>query len=570
MSLNGVNEIEKALRMLSKANARTFMRLWASVPSGDRQQMIEYLTPLIQDLVAGGSEQAAALALEQLNMQRAGVALPTVLASPSDPDAVAESLRFLLTARGIDVVRDEVWAMIDRHVLNGHRQTMMLSAMAAGNGYARKPEPGACSFCMMLASRGAVYASKAHATSVGAPGVVLRGNKRQGDRYHDNCVIPGTLVTGPASVAGYSRHFEGEVVTLVTSGGREVTVTPNHPVLTDRGWVAAGLVNEGDKLVATVRRDGAVVGRPDEDHVPSAVEDVVGSLGMMGTSLRLRVPGASEQFHGDGFDSEVNVSSCNNLFGDELDAALDELGAEPDLSGTSIPCPLCGSEGASVGKVSLLGGGPDSTPGSFVSGSGEGVTFLGGELGHSDLVGLTASPWLESQVLDPAFDDVATDPVLLRHVKDGFAIGVTTGKVIRDGEFVPRWGHVLGKFDSRLTEGGAEAVGVDAKIGSALIDRLSGSVEFDDIIEKFVGEYSGHVLNLETVEGWYDANDIIVSNCRCQAVEVSEGDGLPPEALELRKVWEKTFYDGDKPILPVTDFESTNEKWKEAVKDFRV
>ena len=79
MSLNGVNEIERALRMLSKANARTFMRLWASVPSGNRQSMIEYLTPLVQDLVAGGSEQAAALALEQLNMQRSGVSLPTVL-----------------------------------------------------------------------------------------------------------------------------------------------------------------------------------------------------------------------------------------------------------------------------------------------------------------------------------------------------------------------------------------------------------------------------------------------------------------------------------------------------------
>lgn len=186
MSLNGVNEIEKALRMLSKANARTFMRLWASVPSGDRQQMIEYLTPLVQDLVAGGSEQAAALALEQLNMQRAGVALPTFVAEPN-VDAVAESLRFLLTARGADVVRDEVWAMIDRHVLNGHRQTMMLSAMAAGNGYARKPEPGACAFCLMLVSRGAVYASKQHAQSVGAPGVVLRGPKDQGDRYHDGC-----------------------------------------------------------------------------------------------------------------------------------------------------------------------------------------------------------------------------------------------------------------------------------------------------------------------------------------------------------------------------------------------
>ena len=187
MALRGVGEIEKALQMLSKSHARTFLRIWASVPSGDRAAMLAYLTPLIQDLVAAGHADAVSLGLEQLNMQRSGVALPTVVADPPDPEAIAESLRFLLTARGADVLREAVWDMIDRNVLSGHRDTVMLSSFAAGNGYARKPEPGACPFCLMLASRGAVDRSAASAERVGPPGVVMRGNARAGDKFHDNC-----------------------------------------------------------------------------------------------------------------------------------------------------------------------------------------------------------------------------------------------------------------------------------------------------------------------------------------------------------------------------------------------
>lgn len=187
MSLNGIDEIERALTMLSKANARTFMKIWASIPSGDRSEMLAYLTPMIVDLVQSGHEDAVALGLAQLNMQRAGIDLPTATADPPKQDEIAESLRFLLTARGLDVLRESVWDMVDRKILAGHRDTIMFSAFAAGNGYARKPEPGACSFCLMLASRGAVYRTARSAEQVGAPGVVMRGNAKRGDKFHDNC-----------------------------------------------------------------------------------------------------------------------------------------------------------------------------------------------------------------------------------------------------------------------------------------------------------------------------------------------------------------------------------------------
>ena len=187
MSLNGVAEIDKALNLLSKASARSFLKIWASAPSREKAALIEYLTPNLLALIEAGHEEASTLALEQLNWQRAGVELPTELAAKPKYEAIEESIRFLVVARDAAVLREAIWGMVDRHIQNGHNETILLSSLAAGNGYARQPEPGACAFCLMLASRGAVYASAEHASRVGAPGVVMRGFAKKGDRFHDNC-----------------------------------------------------------------------------------------------------------------------------------------------------------------------------------------------------------------------------------------------------------------------------------------------------------------------------------------------------------------------------------------------
>ena len=187
MSLNGVAQIDKALDMLAKSSARSFLKIWAAAPSGEKTALIEYLTPNLITLIEAGHDQAATLALEQLDWQRAGVSLPTELAAKPRYEAIEESIRFLVVARETSVLREAIWGMVDRHIQNGHSETILLSSLAAGNGYARQPEPGACPFCLMLASRGAVYASAEHASRVGAPGVVMRGFAKRGDKFHDNC-----------------------------------------------------------------------------------------------------------------------------------------------------------------------------------------------------------------------------------------------------------------------------------------------------------------------------------------------------------------------------------------------
>ncbi|VEG28037.1 VG15 protein [Actinomyces howellii] len=95
-----------------------------------------------------------------------------------------------------------------RHLRNASRDTVEVSTALAGTGWCRVPRPGCCAFCLMLASRGAVYTSRDAALTVGG-GRRKRGRRASGSRYHDNCgcmvqeVLPEHGV--PPIVAGMER-----------------------------------------------------------------------------------------------------------------------------------------------------------------------------------------------------------------------------------------------------------------------------------------------------------------------------------------------------------------------------
>lgn len=79
---------------------------------------------------------------------------------------------------------DRLSTSVERVVRNGARSTVYASTKAAGTRFARVPGPTACPFCLMLASRGAVYY-----TAMQAERVFEARHKIQdvGERYHDNC-----------------------------------------------------------------------------------------------------------------------------------------------------------------------------------------------------------------------------------------------------------------------------------------------------------------------------------------------------------------------------------------------
>ena len=92
------------------------------------------------------------------------------------------------------------------------------------------------------------------------------------------CFLPGTKVRGDFKI-GLKSFYTGKAVEIVSSDRSRLAVTANHPVLTGRGWVPAGEINETDNLLRDRSRiNTALPGIVNNKKPPATVEHVFDSL----------------------------------------------------------------------------------------------------------------------------------------------------------------------------------------------------------------------------------------------------------------------------------------------------
>ena len=140
------------------------------------------------------------------------------------------------------------------------------------------------------------------------------------------CVAGNTRVSGPDVRFVARRWHEGPIVELRTVSGRVLAVTPNHQVLTGRGWVAAEGVHEGDDLISSdVRLEGAAPEAgvvPDVDHVPPTIAEVfdtaADAAARSGTVRRV------VNFDSEGGYSEVDVVPVDGELREHLQVAMSQ------------------------------------------------------------------------------------------------------------------------------------------------------------------------------------------------------------------------------------------------------
>lgn len=185
---------------------------------------------------------------------------------------------------------------------------------------------------------------------------------------HHGCVAEGTEVQ---AIGGLERAYRldrsGIMAVIRTRGGRRISITPNHPVLTGRGWIPAGEVQEGDQVVARPRepRVGAASGS-DLNQMPALVEDVFAALGKVVPDVP--VISASHYFHGDGEtrDGKVDVVGADGELWRVVDSSHGQQLGESCLQvADASAVPLSGQ-----GHTLALFQGVDSSPGSSVGGIG--------------------------------------------------------------------------------------------------------------------------------------------------------------------------------------------------------
>lgn len=333
---------------------------------------------------------------------------------------------------------------------------------------------------------------------------------------HPHCFPAGVLVTGPSATAATARRYEGDLVSIVFADGKEVPVTPNHPVLTPDGWVPAGDLHQGVEVLRAL--DADAVARavcPDDRQAVARIEDVAAALGEAGPVSTVLVPVSAEDFHGDGSgDLQVQVVSAQRYAQANLVADRAKQGRQRGFVTAEWSTPLALGDPYAV----LLGGWPPA--GGFV-GVGEHFASLGG----CGLLPAKSHGSGPVATVDAEFTEHAVDSVPVNVVSGGERLDRPSGE-----EFFSesgRRGLASGKpcahtAAQRYAEGDqplAEGLAADAEQGRALADRLSALVQLDRVVElRRIRGWSGHVYNLETVEGWYFANGIVAHNCRCAIV----------------------------------------------------
>lgn len=343
----------------------------------------------------------------------------------------------------------------------------------------------------------------------------MYGNDRLG-----NCVAEGTLVSAPDAMMGYRLPYHGPAVTLAFESGKRLTVTPNHAVLTPRGFVLAGSLNEGDYAIGTVGAQ-PLPSNIDFDHAPTRIEQVVETLGGSGSVAR-QVPQsvlAAVDFHGDArfVNGDINVVNAHGLLERELNAALSEpyrhqqVGTARQLQ-RDLHRGRTTFQRRAIGRAVTLG---------VVSGGSQRFALSHGHAGVAKPNGLPQSAALIPRIIDRTFESASRDPELASQRLNSLPGDVSLYGLSKVGGRETK-AHGGGFADrawpvASVAHPSPDGAATDPEIARDLIDRFPGFVQADRVIKIERHSFRGHVYDLSTSSRYYVANGIIAHNCTCAA-----------------------------------------------------
>lgn len=177
---------------------------WANTDGLAPPVRMDTLREAFHAIQATYGEQAAYLAADYLFLQRS---LDDTLSELEFPE-VADPAGYEQARAGfnwatakyreefapelVPMAREKLAGVLNRLVSQPAHDTVAKAVATAGTGYARIPEPGACSFCLMLASRGAVYSKESVQSANG---------------YHDNCRCVGIEVKSDDELPRINREL---------------------------------------------------------------------------------------------------------------------------------------------------------------------------------------------------------------------------------------------------------------------------------------------------------------------------------------------------------------------------
>jgi hypothetical protein len=303
---------------------------------------------------------------------------------------------------------------------------------------------------------------------------------------HPSC-LPGhaRISAGDDVTAVSKREFDGDLVIISTTAGNRLACTPNHPVLTQAGWVAAGLLDVGGHVLSGRQSQRIGVLDPDHQDMPARIHQIADAL----DRVKWRpcpVPTSAEDFHGDGMDGQVAIVWADRLLWNRL---FVKAATQPSAKLQFVRRNVRGSERgdplARQSPLDFLGQRMFAAARGIVRRLHLAAALVWRHLFPSECLGLALAAASNAGLVEAPFDHRARDAELLGQGKLGLAVEIFADEIVK-------------------------------------IERVP---------------FSDHVFNLQTRKGWYIAEGIVVSNCRCTVDYVTDlgmvaGDTLPEDDQE--------------------------------------
>jgi hypothetical protein len=281
------------------------------------------------------------------------------------------------------------------------------------------------------------------------------------------CLAADTPVQAVGVTHAARRWFSGEMVELRLAGStcrfgnpgspdRFLTITPNHPVLTDRGWVEAGELDEGDRLIRRPPFKIVAVGQPDVEHRPPAIVEVFQAATETTHLGCQRMMGVPVDFDGHRFDGDVDVVRTDGDLPPGIHPSFAEPADEQVFTLTDEQLATLTQEGTFF----------EERRGDFLALVGR---YGGGNTASNNLFRIAGS----SQ--HPSF-------------------GLSSQR------------------DSEVGQGGPDGGLGHLEVDGELASRFAAQVTLDEVVGVRRIPFSGHVYDLSTSSHWFLANGYVIHN----------------------------------------------------------
>jgi len=317
-----------------------------------------------------------------------------------------------------------------------------------------------------------------------------------------NCFPGSTKVSMANGCRNVWRYwYEGDMISFVISG-EIIECTPNHPILTLRGWLSANEIKEGDYLVSSLANDQWGI-----DTEINEGFTTFENLFISNTFSHMEsISGTKFNFHGDIPKNDVDSIVVNNnlpFWKESIDS--EEIEQFILTFSDSLINDVVSSANPEIIKPCFSGLLSDI------------CSFINSQSIHSKFIGFASISENDSLFIEQASNDSAGTLELLGKIKDAIAGIIERDNIINliidINEFENCWKNIIKSFLEGNTKPALTAIIYFTKLTKCdtFIKR------FLRVNEKTISIFSGHVYTMESYNGWYSvtSTEIISKNCKC-------------------------------------------------------